>query len=60
VKDKTRANFCDWFQARAGAFVPADPAKGNPRDALEALFGDTGANGSKGDVKTDLDRLFGD
>ncbi len=39
VRDKTRANFCDWFQPRPGA-VTADKADGgDARAKLEALFG---------------------
>jgi hypothetical protein len=58
VKDKTRANFCDWFQITANAFMPAAIGDRNARSALDDLFGD--ANAEKSDVKPDLDRLFGD
>ena len=40
VHDKTRANFCDFFQPRAGAWTAKDtgPAE-QARLQLEALFG---------------------
>jgi hypothetical protein len=60
VKDKIRANYCEWFQVRPGAFAPVGPAKDDPRGALEALFGNPGANASGNDMKPNLDRLFGD
>lgn len=56
IKDKTRANFCDWFQPAAGAVGQA-PATGN-RDALAALFGDEPAGGPKAPGQA-LDDLFG-
>ncbi|MBI5331549.1 MAG: hypothetical protein HZB71_13185 [Betaproteobacteria bacterium] len=42
VKEKTRANFCDWFQPRSG--LAASPGGGNDttamaRAALDKLFG---------------------
>ncbi len=39
VKDKTRANFCDWFQPRAGAYTPGKSGDGDARAKLDALFG---------------------
>ena len=45
VKDKGRANFCDYFKPRADAYrPPADDATKAKQD-LEALFG--GANASR-------------
>lgn len=38
VKEKTRANFCEWFQARPGAYS-ALSRDGDARARLEALFG---------------------
>ena len=39
VRDKVRANFCDWFQPAAGrADGPAGPSS-NTRAALDDLFG---------------------
>lgn len=39
VKDKTRANFCDWFQPRPGAYSPGKAGDGGTRARLDALFG---------------------
>ena len=63
VKDKTRSNFCDYFQPRAGAFTPASGAGDRARSELDALFG--GASASEGagppaeDARARLDELFG-
>jgi hypothetical protein len=38
VRDKTRANFCDYFRARPGAHQ-ADTRADEARASLEALFG---------------------
>lgn len=60
VKDKTRANFCEWFQPGARAFQASSSGKANALDALEALFGGPGTKPAPDDGKSDLDRLFGD
>jgi hypothetical protein len=39
VKDKTRANFCDYFRPRPGAYRPAGDAATRARSELESLFG---------------------
>lgn len=40
VKDKERANFCDYFKPRPNAWTEADPtAASRARSELEALFG---------------------
>ncbi|MCE7902435.1 MAG: hypothetical protein DYH20_07200 [Gammaproteobacteria bacterium PRO9] len=40
VRSKDRANFCDWFKPRAGAFDSAGAAADQAaRSAAEALFG---------------------
>jgi hypothetical protein len=40
VRDKTRANFCDFFKPRPGAFVAKDTAAADQaRMDLEGLFG---------------------
>ena len=59
VQDKTRANFCDWFQPRPGAWQQATPA--SPRGALDDLFGGSStASPSNADTaKKALDDLFG-
>jgi len=70
VKDKDRSNFCDWFQARAGAYaVPSGREADDSRARLEALFslappdragGEKAAPPSEADAaRQALDRLFG-
>lgn len=63
VKDKERANFCDYFKPRPGAYVPADvAASSKARSDLDALFG----GGPKGAAeptaaeraRSELDNLF--
>ena len=63
VKDKERANFCDYFKPRPGAYVPADvAASSKARSDLDALFG----GGPKGAAEPtaaerargELDNLF--
>ena len=40
VRDKTRANFCDYFKPRAGAYTPPDTAAADKaRAELDKLFG---------------------
>jgi hypothetical protein len=39
VGDKSRANFCGYFEPAASRFRPAATAAGDARSALEALFG---------------------
>lgn len=39
VNDKTRANFCDYFKAKAHAFVAQD-TNASAKAQLDALFGD--------------------
>ncbi len=62
VKDKTRANFCDYFRPRPGAFTPAGDAADRARAELEAMFGG-GAEGAATDpaeaARDELNALFG-
>lgn len=53
VKDKTRANFCDWFQPGRPAAAPAANRAG-----LDALFGGDGAPAAGDDPRRALDDLF--
>ena len=39
VRDKQRANFCDFFQPRAGAYTPPSADADRARAELEKLFG---------------------
>jgi len=58
VKDKTRANYCEWLQPRADAYTSAAPAPG--RERLNSLFGDDAASNSPPtDPRRALDDLFG-
>ena len=65
VKDKTRANFCDYFKARPGAWTAPDrTAQGKAQTDLESLFGlssgtAAGSPGTAEAAKSELDRLFG-
>lgn len=66
VKDKTRANFCDYFRPRAGAYVAPGDEAARARAGLEALFGggespgSTAANPSAEDeARARLESLFG-
>lgn len=47
VKDKERANFCDYFKPRAGAFSSANPvASDRAKAELDALFGSSKSEAS--------------
>jgi hypothetical protein len=63
VKDKERANFCDYFKPKPGAYVPPDAAASKAKTDLEALFGGGSAQGapplSAADrARSELDALF--
>lgn len=62
VKDKERANFCDYFKPRPGAHAPTDvAASGKARADLDALFGGNknAAEPSAADkARAELDKLF--
>ena len=64
VKDKERANFCDYFKPRPGAYSRADvSASDKARSDLDALFGG-GAKSAAPEpsaadrAKAELDKLF--
>lgn len=62
VNNKERANFCDYFQPRPGAWsAPGTQAADASRQALDALFGDGGEGGKSATDGTrgELDDLFG-
>lgn len=48
VKDKERANFCDWFQPRPNAYQPREDKTRAARAELEALFGAAAGQRSEG------------
>jgi ribosomal protein L40E len=64
VREKDRANFCDYFQPRPDAFTPPDKAAiDSTKTALDALFSARGdadaANGGSAEAaRTQLDALF--
>ena len=61
VKEKERANFCDYFQPRADAFTAQDDSEARKsQNELDVLFGgDVDAEGkSEGKSGNPLDDLF--
>lgn len=63
VKDKTRANFCDYFSPKARAWLARGEPAGAARAQLEALFGGApspdGAPASPADeARSRLEELF--
>jgi len=62
VRDKTRANFCDYFRPRPAAFQVQDAA-GRTAEAkarIDNLFGGAPEAPPRRDVRDALDGLFGD
>ncbi len=64
VKDKGRANFCEYFEPDPDAFDPSAPGRGESSTAaLDALFGGPAESPSTGDDadagRKALDDLFG-
>ncbi len=65
VKDKERANFCDYFQPRPGAWTDKGVTEGErAKAALAALFGGGPQSAANPDTAADdarrkLDDLFG-
>lgn len=65
VQDKTRANFCGYFEPRPNAYTPAATgAADTGRAGLEALFDLKGGAGAGAPAQADaaraeLERLFG-
>jgi hypothetical protein len=59
VKDKTRANFCDWLQPGPNKGATATPEPG--RSTLASLFGEAPVDpaGTGDDARKALDDLFG-
>lgn len=59
VKDKERANFCDYFKPRAAAYKPPDTAETTrSRAGLDALFGGGAKPASADDARSRLDDFF--
>jgi hypothetical protein len=61
VRDKERANFCDYFKPRPGAFRAADVARSHAAKArVDAMFGAGQAPAATDDpARRALDDLFG-
>ena len=67
VKDKTRANFCDYFRPRPGAYVPASDEATRAKAGLEALFAGGAESGlppktessAEDEARAQLEALFG-
>src|SRR5882672_1140499 len=62
VKEKERANFCDYFQPRPHAYRPRDETQARKsRSALDSLFGNQpggGAESTADSSRARLDELF--
>ena len=61
VHNKLRSNFCGYFQARPGAYIPPDQSAANlARIQLDGLFGEpAGETDEVSSGNAELDRLFG-
>ena len=56
VRDKTRANFCGYFQMRSGAYQPKDTGKARAAgDDLAALFGESAAAEDSGETLSEAE-----
>ncbi len=58
VGDKTRANFCEWFQPRGDAYT-GEASRPKTRRELEALFGAGDAGAGEPAPPPSLDESFG-
>ena len=60
VLEKERANFCEFFEPRAGAYQARDGGKAAAAKAeLDALFGGPKAETPADPARAELDKLFG-
>jgi hypothetical protein len=60
VKEKDRANFCDYFKPNPRAYKARDPKTQSAKANLDSLFGGATASEDKADVaRGKLDDLFG-
>lgn len=64
VRDKERANYCDYFQIKANAFIATHDASAKARAELDALFGHAStasdaSDGAADKARAALDELFG-
>jgi hypothetical protein len=59
VREKERANFCEWFKPTDSAFDPSyASSEVSARNKLEALFGDDNSAGESDDDLNEADKLF--
>jgi len=59
VREKERANFCDYFKPRPGAFKAKDVARSEAaKGQIDSLFGGGGVSETR-EVPAELDALFG-
>lgn len=64
VRDKERANFCDYFDLKFDAYVAPQAAAAQSRAQLDALFGKSNVNAESDNAssadaaRAALDRLF--
>jgi hypothetical protein len=60
VQEKARANFCEWFLLRAGAYRAKDESPSAKAKAdLDALFGGARPEAENDPARMELDKLFG-
>ena len=59
VRDKTRANFCDWFQPKPAALNAASASQSGSGNPLDSLFGGSPAKPENLDSPREFDKLFG-
>lgn len=66
VKDKERANFCDYFEPRFGAYQGRVAAQGRAREELARLFGEAAPESQQNtslsteQAEEEWRKLFGD
>jgi hypothetical protein len=59
VRERDRANFCDWFTPRPGANVAGGSDKASAaKSQLDSLFGESGGASSAAGARSKLDDLF--
>jgi hypothetical protein len=65
VKDKQRANFCDYFKPKQDAYSPASADAAKAKTDLESLFGGGSKSGAAAEpsaadkARAELEALFG-
>jgi hypothetical protein len=59
VKNKTKANFCDWFQPRTNAYGSTASTGSTSSNPLDSLFGGGETAKTQTDTRSELEKLFG-